>query len=244
MERLLIILIAMVLTSCGMDPDDFKPEEEDGCKSTDLKCQADLKAQGLTTAEIEATWTPKLRLETVQGCVDVGVKAGESEAYATSFCACINAYIFKSFTYDQTVAEPSTIGEAAGEKVGGICQTQALEDEEAAKAESTNQGSTTVIVNNVITIGTSGQIIRSEEAKAKCASGKICRGLTKEDVKGILGTPARIETQDPFTAWEWFNTYSAPIQACAVYNCSILFRNGLVVDQKDIKGQYLDLENW
>ena len=34
------LILIMFLFGCGVDPDDYKPEESDGCKSTDTECQA------------------------------------------------------------------------------------------------------------------------------------------------------------------------------------------------------------
>lgn len=50
MKNLILILF---LFGCGVDPDDYKPEESDGCKSTDTECQAKLETETSTEEETE-----------------------------------------------------------------------------------------------------------------------------------------------------------------------------------------------
>lgn len=50
------LLILLFIFGCGIDPDDYKPEESDGCKSTDLKCQGIEIDDDMDLEEEEFAW--------------------------------------------------------------------------------------------------------------------------------------------------------------------------------------------
>lgn len=60
MKNLNLLLFLLILAACGSDPDDFKPEKPDGCKSDDLECQEALKDQN---EEVEGEDSNSVRTE-------------------------------------------------------------------------------------------------------------------------------------------------------------------------------------
>ncbi len=120
------------------------------------------------------------------------------------------------------------------------CQKAKLEEEKAkdeAENEEENEGS------KVTDLGSDENKITEENAN-NCMAGKICRGMTKAEVLDLLGDPKTLEKLDPFEKWEWRENYSERFICGSYYNCTITFRDGLVIGQKDINTQWLDLENF
>lgn len=68
------LVLIMFLIGCGADPDDFKVEESDGCKSNDTECKAAVDGAKVATATATATTTESETESAVEEETKVSVK--------------------------------------------------------------------------------------------------------------------------------------------------------------------------
>ena len=120
------------------------------------------------------------------------------------------------------------------------------EGKEEEKETGEEKGLESIVVESEVTvktkvvIGANGEEISEDDAD-NCQAGRIYRGSTKSEVVSLLGYPDTLEKEDPFETWSW---YALEDVVCGGFNCTISFREGLVVEQERINTRWLDLENF
>lgn len=89
-----------------------------------------------------------------------------------------------------------------------------------------------------------------EPTGEECKEGKICRGLTKEEIIEIVGEPDGIEMWFGKEEWIYVEIFGKE-KICRQgwyesvgSECRIIFRDGYVVDQMDLKAKAMDIKNY
>lgn len=84
----------------------------------------------------------------------------------------------------------------------------------------------------------------------ECEDGKICRGMTKDDILELVGDPDDIEILFGREEWvyiEMFGKEKLCRQGWSEFldsHCRIIFKDGLVVDEEDVRTSYIDVKNY
>jgi hypothetical protein len=108
-----------------------------------------------------------------------------------------------------------------------------------------NKGKDSITIENNITVNNNigdSEVTLSENAD-NCMAGKLCRGMTKSEVLDAIGVePATMKLQGSREIWEWNLDFSGPV--CGSYSCRVIFAEGIVINQENMKGEYIDIENF
>lgn len=87
-----------------------------------------------------------------------------------------------------------------------------------------------------------------EEESPPCAPGKLCPGMTREEVLALLGDPLRIDDYGfGHNYYYIYNNADQDIDLCTtiVLDCKLRFNtSGILIAQQYIKVSYLDILKW
>lgn len=128
------------------------------------------------------------------------------------------------------------------------CQAKVEEEEEEETAETETEvdedGNITIKNEIDITVNNGTSIKNPTLAYAKCNDGKLCRGMTKEEVLSIIGSPDTTDVEDGVEYWEWgIGNGEGPY--CHKYrSCELVFINGKLSDHEDMKSTWIDIIHW
>jgi hypothetical protein len=85
------------------------------------------------------------------------------------------------------------------------------------------------------------------EVVPTCTEGKICRGMTMEEVLALLGEPNRIQGNTWYWEEQGGDTYvcnERETHHILTNYCQITFRSNKVTSQREIKAEWIDLINF
>ena len=143
-----------------------------------------------------------------------------------------------------TVAEEKTDSTTSDES-----ESEKKSNEYPVKEEDDGDQSNTIIVENNINviIDTKGKAIDTTDKLDNCQNNKICRGFELGEVKELIGEPETVEIikrgyKKLTYTYDWYADYQ---EVCARPNCYLVFDdNNKLVEQKDVKGELIDYENY
>lgn len=232
------LVLIMFLVGCGADPDDFKVQESDGCRSDDIECKAQVDNAIVDDPKLANGWTREIEASANEICVeDASLQVDNTNA--TMYCSCAVDAAANRFKYADYAADE----EMYVSLLEDLGELQKCREKTKIADTSAVTVNTTIIVENQITVGPKGDTIKAESA-ANCTENKLCRGLTKQQVIDLVGEPKTISKRDPWEVWDYSDyTHDNPI--CPAYQaCTVTFRNGLLVDQKNVRAELIDLINF
>jgi hypothetical protein len=163
---ILTFVCVLMLTGCGIDPDDFKAKKSDGCPSS--------------------------------GCVPEEEQPGQEGS--------------------QEPKEPAT--------------------EEHVQTSTTETRTVTTTTTTVEDDDKQDTVV--------CEEGKLCKGMTKEQVLAVIGEPQTIDKILYMTYWEWEENPGEAVFCAERYTaitnrCSLEFSGDKLWKAKDFKSEWLDV---
>ena len=95
----------------------------------------------------------------------------------------------------------------------------------------------------------------TESIADNCQAGKLCRGLTKEEVQDLLGDPTAVSVTGNYEKWTYSELMAdsflcVPLiipsyaDSTLTENCSVSFRAGILTRQEGLKAEWIDLANF
>jgi hypothetical protein len=169
----IIVFLMVMLSGCGVDPDDFKAKDSDGCPSS--------------------------------GCEAPAPAESEPEPAETN--------------------PPAT-----------------------ATTETVSTSTTTTQTKTVST-----ETVPDSQNEFPCEEGKICRGMTFEQVLAVLGEPDKISSLAYYTTWTYTETaWDAdkcvppfiPKYSDLDIDCTVEFKDDEVYSNRDLNADLIDPVNW
>ena len=263
-----ILLIGLMIVGCGADPDDFQPQESDGCRSDDIECQESVQTDAVSViterdynAEAEATWTDSDKASLIDGCIPEAQSTldargiSRSSAFSENYCVCMEEYISGRYTADEFLDDPTKVSQETLD-VGAVEGCFAVAD---TKEGVSDTGDVAIKVDVGVTVDVN-VTTRESSALRKCETDKLCRGMTKEEVLDVVGEPDTISEKilnPSITVWEWreegdFNTLCQERYSFLADKCSLEFKTArvgardveILVRANDFLAERLDVLNY
>lgn len=161
-----------------------------------------------------------------------GANNTREQAYA--YCGCIVDALSKSIDY----AEFSGNVKAAVDSLGMQKIDECYAKMPAAPAPVVTTTETTTKTETVTTTA------------PKPAGTKIAKGMTKAEVKAVMGDPSKIEKDYRGLAWVWIEAHGKKKYCIEFYDmidndCRVIFDDdGEVAEAEDVDAKYLDVESF